>query len=199
MPDDTEQELRDRLQLIETMIAEGRAHTENWGWAFVLWGLVYYAALAWTAWNHSAWAWPVTVIIGVAVTVIVASSKAADHPMTTLARAVGSIWIALGVSMFPLFFALGMSGRLTDGHLFAAVISAMLGLANGASSILLRWKVQLASAIVWWATAVVECFVSNAKSTIVFLVAIFLCQILFGVYGMIVGGQQRKPRVPAHA
>ena len=35
----TEQELKDRLSLIESMIAEGRRHTESWGWTFVLWGV----------------------------------------------------------------------------------------------------------------------------------------------------------------
>lgn len=199
MPDITEQELRDRLSLIEAMIAEGRAHTENWGWAFVAWGVVYYVALIWSAWNHSAWAWPITIVVGVIVTIVVASAKAAGQPKTTLARAVGSIWIALGVSMFLLFFSLGMSGRLADQHLFAAVISAMLGFANGASAILLRWRVQLASAIVWWAAAVISCFATNSQSTIIFLVAIFLCQIVFGIYGMIARGQHRKPRVPVHA
>ena len=32
----TEQELKDRLSLIESMIAEGRRNTESWGWTFVL-------------------------------------------------------------------------------------------------------------------------------------------------------------------
>ena len=35
----TEQELKDRLTLIEHMIAEGRRNTESWGWAFVFWAL----------------------------------------------------------------------------------------------------------------------------------------------------------------
>lgn len=30
-----EQELKDRLRLIESMISEGRRSTENWGWMFV--------------------------------------------------------------------------------------------------------------------------------------------------------------------
>ena len=38
----TEQELKDRLSLIESMIAEGRRTTESWGWTFVLWGVAYY-------------------------------------------------------------------------------------------------------------------------------------------------------------
>ena len=103
----TEQELKDRLSLIESMIAEGRRNVESWGWTFVLWGVVYYLAIAWSAWNHSVWAWPVTILVAVIVTVVVASSKGGNHPGTTLGRAIGSIWIAAGTSMFLLFLALG--------------------------------------------------------------------------------------------
>ncbi len=44
-----EQELKDRLSLIETMIAEGRRTTERWGWTFVLWGVAYYVAIVWVS------------------------------------------------------------------------------------------------------------------------------------------------------
>ena len=195
----TEQELKERLGIIETMIAEGRRNTESWGGTFVLWGVVYYLALAWSAWGHSVWAWPATMLIAVIVTVVVASLKAGNHPGTTLGRAIGSIWIALGISMFVVFLALGLSGRLTDQHLFVAVISAILGLANGASALILRWKVQLACAVVWWVAAAATCFGNDAQSMIVFLVAIFLCQIVFGIYGVIAEAQVRKRRDPIHA
>lgn len=36
----TEQELKERLSLIESMVAEGRRNTESWGWTFVLWALL---------------------------------------------------------------------------------------------------------------------------------------------------------------
>jgi hypothetical protein len=195
----TEQELKDRLSLIESMIAEGRRNTESWGWTFVLWGVVYYLAIAWSAWGHSAWAWPVTISIGVVVTVVVVSLKIGNHPKTALGRAIGSIWFALGVSMFLLFLALGLSGRLTDQHLFVAVISAILGMANGASALILRWKLQFACAVVWWAAAVATCFGTDAQSMIVFLVAIFLCQIAFGIYGAVADAQGRKRRGAIHA
>ena len=195
----TEQELRDRLSLIESMIAEGRRNTESWGWTFVLWGVAYYFAIAWSTWGHSAWAWPATVLIAVIVTVVVASLKTGNHPGTTLGRAIGSIWIASGISMFLLFLTLGASGRLTDQHLFVAVISAMLGMANGASALILRWKAQIACAVVWWVAAVATCFGTDAQSMIVFLVAIFLCQIVFGLYGMTADAQARKRRGPIHA
>jgi hypothetical protein len=138
-------------------------------------------------------------MIAVIVTVVVAFLKSGKHPATTLGRAIGSIWMALGISMFLLFLALGLSGRLTDQHLFVAVISAILGMANGASALILRWKVQFACAVVWWAAAVATCFGTDAQSMIVFLVAIFLCQIGFGVYGVIAEAQERKRRGPIHA
>lgn len=200
MQDDTTgQELKERLSLIESMIAEGRRNTESWGWKFILWGVVYYVALAWSAWGGSAWAWPATVSIGVIITVLIGSLRTGHHPATALGRAVGSIWLALGISMFLLFLALGLSGRLTDPHLFAAAVSAMLGLANGASALILRWKVQFACAVVWWLTAVAACFGSDAQSNIAFLAAIFLCQIVFGLYGMFTDVQERRRRAAVHA
>ncbi len=194
-----EQELKDRLSLIESMIAEGRRNTESWGWAFVLWGIVYCVAIVWSGWGHSVWAWPITSLIGVIVTAVVAFLKAGNRPKTTLGRAIGSIWIALGISMFLLFPALGLSGRLTDLHLFVAVISAILGMANGASALILRWKLQFACALVWWAAAVASCFGADAQSTIVLLVAIFLGQIVFGIYCVIAEAQELKRRGRIHA
>jgi fatty acid desaturase len=195
----TEQELKDRLSLIESMIAEGRRNTESWGWTFVLWGVAYYVAIAWSAWGHNVWAWPATVSVAVIGTFVVASRKTGNHPGTSLGRATGSIWTALGISMFLLFLALGVSGRLTDQHVFVAAMSAILGMANGASALILRWKVQFACAVVWWVAAVATCFGTAAQSMIVFLVAIFLCQIVFGIYGVIADARERKQRGPLHA
>lgn len=194
-----EQDFRDRLSLIERMIAEGRRSTESWGWTFVLWGVVYYLAFAWSAWGHSSWAWPVTTLTAVIVTVLVASRRHRGHPETTLGRSIAAVWVATGISMFLLFFTLGATGRLSDPHTFMAVVAAMLGMANGASAMMLRWRVQLACAIVWWIAVVATCFGSNEQSTMVFLVAVFLCQIAFGIYGMIADGQFRHRHGALHA
>lgn len=200
MPDNiTDQELHERLTLIQQMLAEGRRDTESWGWIFVLWGIAYYVAIAWTTWGQSGWAWPITVSIAVIASALLGSAKGRRHPGTTLSRAVVAIWIALGISMFLLFMSLGFSGRLTDQRIFMAIISAMLALANGASGLLLRWKGQIACALVWWIAAVITCFGSVRQSTIVFLIAIFLGQIVFGVYGLVSEASARKARNSAHA
>lgn len=193
-----EEELKNRLSLIENMIAEGRREMESWGWAFLLWGVAYYLAIAWSAWGKSTWAWPATVTVALVITISLASRKSGKHPDTTIGRAIGAIWIALATSMFLLFLALGISSRLTDLHVFVAIASAMLGMANGASALVLRWRVQFACAVVWWMAAIASCFGSTAQSLIVFLIAIFLCQIVFGVYAMIVEAQ-RKRHSPIHA
>ena len=182
-----EQDLKDRLSLIEQMIAEGRRTTGSWGWTFVFWGVAYYIAIAWTAWNHWPWDWLVTMMTAWALCWAIIRSKQKNQlkqkPGTTIGRAIFSIWIAMGVSMALLLPALGFSGRFNQ-NIFVAVVAAMLGVANGASGMIIRWKAQIAAAFVWWAATVAACFGSENQCTIVFLVAIFLCQIVFGGYAM---------------
>ena len=94
--------------------------------------------------------------------------------------------------MFILFPALGASGRLADQHVFVAIAATMLGATNAASSRILKWNLQFACAIVWWAAAVISCFGSVTQSSIAFLAAIFLCQIVFGGYMMLAEARRRN-------
>jgi hypothetical protein len=50
---------------------------------------------------------------------------------------------------------------------------------------ILKWKLQFACAIVWWALAVVACLGTERQSFVALLIALFFCQIVFGIYGMI--------------
>jgi hypothetical protein len=193
-----ELELKDRLNLIETMIAEGRRTTERYGWTFVLWGVAYYIAIFWAGVGRDYLAWPITMTVAGVLTGFLFAKTRCKRPVTTIARAIGSIWIAMGISMFVLFMALGCSGRLMDYHIFVAIAAAMLGAANATSSMTLKWKLQFVCALVWWTAAVVSCFGSASQSSISFLVAIFLCQIVFGGYMMIAEACQRG-KVAPHA
>ena len=195
MTEIVEQELKGRLKLIETMIAEGRRTTESWGWVFVFWGVAYYIAIAWTAFNQWPWAWLVTMMAAWIMCWAIIRSKRKNQPKqspgTTIGRAIYSIWAAMGVSLCLLLPALGFSGRFNQ-HVFVAIVAAMLAVANGASGMILRWKAQIASAMVWWAAAVAACFGSDNQCTLVFVVAIFFCQIVFGIYGMILESRLRR-------
>ena len=199
MTEDTEElELNQRLSLIENMIAEGRRTTESRGWVFVLWGVAYYVAIAWSSWGVVEpispvryLAWPVTMVAASILTVVMLIRKHRNHPPTTIGRAIGALWMSMGISMFILGFSLGWSGK-ADPQVIIAVIAAMLGTTNAASSMILRWTAQMACAIVWWAATVASLFGTVTQSEIAFLVAIFFCQIVFGIYGMIRESQARR-------
>ena len=188
-----EQELKDRLSLIESMISEGRRTTESWGWTFLLWGVAYYIAIAWSAFAPSAIAWPVTMIVASVLTGVIGSRISAKQPETTSGRAMAAIWIGMGISLFILMVCLGITGRL-DMRTAVAIIGAMLGASNATSSIILRWKMQFACAVVWWAAMVAALFTTEDRAGIIFLVAIFFCQIVFGIYGMIAESRRNKAR-----
>jgi hypothetical protein len=202
-----DKDLAGRVRLIEDMLAAGRRKSESWGWTFVLWGMAYYVAIAWATWGAglSLWgaggrelAWPVTMVAACVLTFVIGTRKGRGEPGTTVTRAVVSVWICVGVSMLLIFPALSITGRL-DQHGFVALVAAMLGVANGASGLILRWKMQFACAIVWWATSLAACFGSDAQLTVIFLGALFLCQIAFGIYAMTLESKRRKQSAAVHA
>ena len=205
-----EKDLVERVKLIESMMAEGRRKTESWGWTFVLWGVAYDVAIFWAAWsikpwswpeslftgNH--WAWPVTMFSTAALTMLIAMRKSAGKPNTAAGRAIASIWCSMGISMLLLFPALSMTQRI-DHHSFIAIVAAMLGLANGACGLILRWRTELVCAVVWWAASVLACFGSEQQMMAVFLIAILVCQIVFGAYAMVLDARRRKQHEAVHA
>jgi len=199
------QDLQDRLSMIESMIAEGRQTTESWGWTFVLWGLAYSVAIvlsnlgaplaAWTTWGHRTIAWPLSMCgAGVVMWIVISrmSRKEEKVPETTMGRAIASLWITMGISMVTLLTAAGFGGRM-DQQSFVAIVCAMLGFANGASSLILKWRTQFQCACVWWIASAAVCFTSLPQTMLIFLGAIFLCQIVFGSYMMISESRGQKP------
>jgi len=191
-------ELTERLKMIESMMAEGRHTTARWGWSFVLWGVAYLVATAWSSglvggplWSQRYLAWPVIMIAASIATSVGISRMKKGEPATLLGRAIGATWASMGIALFIVLMSLGMSGRY-DTHVFVAVIGGMLGVANMASAIILKWKMQFACAVVWLASAVVACFGTVNQAGIAFLAATFFCQIVFGVYAMIRESRRRR-------
>lgn len=191
-------ELAERLKLIESMIREGRRSTTKWGWTFVLWGVAYYVAAAWATWGQSAWAWPVTMTVAAVVSSVAGSRMSRGQPETTLGRAIGAVWIAMGISLMIVLLSLAWSGHY-DAHVFVAIAGAMLGTAHATSAMILKWKAQFWCALVWMAAAVAACFGSDAVAGIAFLGATFVGQILFGIYAMVLEARRRRARGEAHA
>jgi hypothetical protein len=192
-------DLAERVRLIESMMAEGRRTTAKWGWSFVLWGIAYLVATAWATWGKSyQLAWPVTMIAAAVLTAVGASRVKRGQPGTMVSRVLGGTWTAMGVSLSVVLFSLAASGRY-DGHVFVAIVGAMLGTANGVSAFILRWKMQYACAVIWLAVTVAACFGSEAVAGIAFLAATFLGQIVFGVYAMVLDARRGREHGVAHA
>lgn len=178
-------EIRDRIALIESMMSAGRKKTEAWGWSFVLWGVAYYVATGWAARSHSSWAWPVTMVVAAALTAVVPVMRRRETGRceTMMGRAVGAVWIGTGSALFLVCMVLGISGH-AEQHALLTTVQGFLGAANVISALILRWRVQLLVGILWWVAAGVTSFVSAEQAAYIFLTAIFLCQIVFGVYMM---------------
>lgn len=176
-------ELNDRLRLIESMIAEGREKTRRWGWSFLLWGIAYYVAIAWSTFGHSAVAWPVTMIVAVLLTALIRWRSATTVPVTSTGRSIGALWIAGGTALFVFGFCVANSGYASSQVLIAG-IEVILGLVNLASGIILCWWMQKICGYLWTGFAAASFFVSDQIAGYLFLAAIFLCNILFGLYLM---------------
>jgi hypothetical protein len=178
-------ELKDRLNLIETMIAEGRRTTESWGSIFIVWGTAFYIAFAWSTLGHFRLAWPATMIATYALTRVINARRRGSQPRTTIGRSIGSISKAMAISMFILFPAIGICGKTVDPSLLIAIVATMLGISTAASSIILKWKLQFGCALV-------SCFGTVRQSVIAFLIANSFCHIAFGVYGFICEARRNR-------
>jgi hypothetical protein len=182
-----EREIGERISLIESMMREGRRRTEYWGWNFLLWGVAYLVAMAWSSFLQTGrmLAWPVTMITAVVLTIVIARKRMRHEPKTERSRALGSIWMAMGWGIFAFAFPAAYSGHF-EPHSFMAAIEAMLGIGHVASGSTLRWPVQISVGAIWWVAAIVTCFVPNNNDVAyIFLAAVLVCNIGFGTYLMI--------------
>ncbi len=192
---ETQEELLTRFELVEMMVKEGRRSTEYWGWTFVLWGAAYLIAIAWSYWlRQPNIAWPVTMIAATVLTIVVATRKKRAKPQTPVSRAIGGIWTAVGSAIFIFCFAVGLSGH-AEMHSYIATVEILLGVANCAVSIVLRWRGQFFIALLWWISAVATCYVGS-QWIMPILVADTLIGLLgFGLYLMYRERRDRRLRV----
>jgi hypothetical protein len=183
-----ERELTERIALIESMMQAGRKSTEYWGWNFLLWGIAYLVAVAWSSLLPNAggrWlAWPVTMIFAVLLTIGIARRRMRNKPRTEKGRGLQAIWMAVGFGIFVFAFPVAWSGHF-QAQSFIAAIEVMLGIAHVASGSFLRWPLQIVVGALWWVAAIASCFVSGNGIAYVFLAATFVCMIGFGIYLMI--------------
>jgi len=130
-------------------------------------------------------------IAAVIVTIATSASRKRDHRQTTVSRSLGAVWAAMGTAIFLYCFSTGASGHF-EIHTFLAAVEAFLGLANCASALILRWRLQFLVALVWWVSAVATCFASAAMVMPILIADTLLCLIGFGLYLMYCERRDRR-------
>lgn len=195
-------ELVQRLELMETMIAEGRQTTMRCGWIFVLWGLVDLAGMGLQKEQpHSRWVWPVCLGTGVVLQVVGLVLRKRDRPRCKgmQSRSVEAVWSMMGLAMAIYVFT-ALFTYFTWQYSYLAALLIIVGLAHAISATILRWPVQGVVAGIWWAGAVAV-FVCNSHkaATWIFLIEMCFGMIAFGLYVMFLEGRSSAGRKGACA
>jgi hypothetical protein len=188
-----EGELTERIALIESMMRAGRKTTEYWGWNFVLWGVAILIAVAWASFvpSQQILVWPVTMVLAALLSIGIARRRTRNQPRTDRTRYLHAIWRAAGWGIFVFAFPVGFSGH-AEPHVLIAGIETLLGVAQIASGSMLRWTTQIMVGVVWWAAAIGTCFIKSSNgAAILFVAALFVCNICFGIYLMIREGRDK--------
>jgi hypothetical protein len=179
-------DLVQRIELMEQMIAEGRRTTTRFGWIFLMWGLLYFAAIGWEMFLPAGnFAWPVCMVLGFVM--IWAwrwrQKRSGLGDEGARSRSISAVWSAMGCAISIYMLSAALSHHIGQQPAVNAAVLIFLGLAHAASALILRWRAQGAVAAVWWAGGI-AIFFAPASSILIFLVATFFGMVLFGLYAM---------------
>jgi hypothetical protein len=185
-------DLLQRIELMEAMIAEGRQTTMRCGWIFVLWGLVDLAGMGWQMIpNHSRLVWPVCLGTGVVLQVIGLVLRKRDNPRCKgmKSRNVEAVWLMMFLALI-VYVGTAQATHFAWQYSYIAALLIIVGLAHAISAAILRWRVQAVVAAIWWVGAV-AIFVCNSRRATneIFLIEMCFGMIAFGLYVMFLEGR----------
>jgi len=180
-----DQELVERIDLIERMMAEGRRTTQYWGWCFALWGTGQLVALVSSIFvTHTTLIWSLAMgTCGVVTGLVIASKRKTQKTESLVSRSITAVWFSFGITISLLSF-LGQPAGLFNSRAICVIFLALMGLVNSASGAILRWPLQTAAGIAWWAAAVVVMFGPEQILGWTLIVMIVMGEIVFGLYLM---------------
>lgn len=184
----TKADLIERLNVLEQMVNEGRRSTQKWGWIFILWGIAPMLALYWSLrWPHPNFAWPVVMTVAAAISGIVSSRQPKGEPKrdTVIHRALHSVWAVSGSSIF-LYIIVAVLSNHYEIRAFLATLFILLAIPNTVSAAVLRWNTQYLVSGMWWCAVVLAMFAPMSWQIPIYLTALFLGNICFGIYLTIV-------------
>jgi hypothetical protein len=171
---------RNRLELIEEMIADGRRTTEGWGGPLVLWGIGHLAGFAGNRWFHAYKAWLVIVPICFVASLVLLGRGSADK-RTFAGRAVHAVWSAEMVGLSILDLIAVPSGRIgSDGYDLFFLCS--MGTCMYVNGVVLRWPMCKWIGAVWWGAVLLGLALPAPWMGWIWLAATAVLQLGFGFY-----------------
>jgi hypothetical protein len=180
-------DLLERLTLLEQMVNEGRKSYERWGWVFILWGIAPLVALYWELhWPHPNLAWAVMMSIAAALTCGISARRAGQEPKpdSAIHRSIEAVWSLSGSSIFLYILSAAISKHY-DLRSFLATLFILLAIPNAVSAAVLRWNTQFFIAGMWWCAVVLAFFAPMSWQIPIYVVALLIGNIGFGIYLMI--------------
>jgi hypothetical protein len=188
----TRDELVQRVELMASMIAEGRQLTFRCGWIFAVWGFVGLAATGLlffvpdSNWIEQ-WTWPICLMAGVVLTFVGRALQARQRScgLNIRSRTVEAVWGMMGLAL-AIYITTAMARHLTWQYSYIAALLIIVGLAHAISAFILRWRAQGVVAAIWWMGAIVALFAHSQRDVqLVMFVEMGLGMTLFGLYAMI--------------
>ena len=186
------EEIVQRIELMESMVAEGRRFTARCGWIFVLWGVVDLAAMSWRYLQPDSlwvgqWAWPICLVAGAVLTLIGRALQGRQQNCIRglRCRSVEAVWGMMGLAL-AIYITGAMVRHLTWQYSYVAGLLIIIGMAHAISAVILRWRMQGVVAAIWWAGAIAAfCVRSNGGVQRIMFLEMVFGMILFGVYAMV--------------
>jgi hypothetical protein len=189
MSDTTDHELRQRLELIERVLAEGRRGIEYYGSFFVLWGVGHLAALCWERFlPYGDHAWTISMsACGVIAMLLGFHINRRQRVHTRLGQVIGGIWWAFGGAITVAF--------IFDRQHPLETFFLLIGMANVTSGLGLRWTAQIVVGLLWWTAAGLSLALhSQEVQQLAFAVMAVIGEVGFGLYLM---AAERRDRAAA--
>jgi hypothetical protein len=196
------EDLLQRVALMEIMIAEGRRSTGRFGWIFILWGLICLSGVGWSYLQpHSYWVWPIVIGGGFVIQFMgIAMHRRSGNWSTEnmKSRSVAAVWRMMGIAIILYAVPAAVQHQMQHISCIAAIFMFM-GMAHATSATILRWKAQAVVAGLWWTGGVAMYFVPGDYVIAIYVAEMVFCQVLFGVYAMMLERRRAAGLVQHHA
>jgi hypothetical protein len=172
---------RNRLELIEEMIADGRRTTHGWGWPFVLWGVGHLAGIEVMVQLGIYWGWYI-IVPACFIASLVALHRNRAGRQTFAGRAIHAVWTAQMIAL-SIFDLIAMPGRRMTWEGYDLFFLCSMGACTYVTGAVLRWRLCVVLGCVWWAAAVLGLVLPGAHTLAwTWMVTTITLELGFGLY-----------------